>query len=318
MRMVVLDGYTLNPGDNPWDPVRALGDLEVHDRTAEDAIVARCSGATVVLTNKTPLTAATLAQLPDLRLISVLATGYNIVDVRAAREAGITVCNVPVYGTDSVAQYVFAAIFRVLYDVAGHDRAVREGQWARSGDFSFTLMPLHELAGKTLGIVGFGRIGRRTAEIGHAFGMRVIAHSRTSHAGPDWSGFRWVDREELFAESDVVSLHCPQTESNHRFVNDSLLQRMKPSAILVNAARGTLIDEPALAAALHGGKLRAAVLDVVSAEPIRPDNPLLGAPRCHLTPHLAWATVEARQRMMQTTAENISAWQSGSPVHVVS
>lgn len=317
MKTVVLDGYTLNPGDNPWDEVAALGELVVYDRTAPGEVVPRASGATVVLTNKTPITAEMLARLPDLKMISVLATGYNIVDVAAAAEKGMVVCNVPVYGTDSVAQYVFAAILHVMHDLGRHDAAIRDGHWQRSGDFSFTCHPLHELAGRTLGIVGFGRIGRRTAEIGVAFGMRVIATSRSQSNAPPWSGFRWCSLAELFADSDIVSLHCPQTASNQGFVNRELLGVMKPNAILVNSARGALVDEAALAEALNEGRIAAAVLDVLSAEPVREDNPLLHARNCLLTPHLAWATVEARQRMMKTTAANIRGFQSGRPVNVV-
>jgi len=317
MKIVALDGYTLNPGDNPWDSVSRLGQLTVHDRTAPGEVVERSRGADVLLTNKTPITRETIAALPDLKFISVLATGFNIVDIAAAKERGIPVSNVPVYGTDAVAQYVFAVLLEMIHQPAKHDAAVRDGEWARRQDFSFWLGPISELSGKTLGVVGFGRIGRRTAEIAHAFGMKVLAHDVSQTNAPNWEPFRWADLDELFQSSDVVTLHCPQTDSNKGFVNAELLAKMKPTARLINAARGTLVNESDLAAALNAGKLAGACLDVVSIEPIRPDNPVLQAKNCLLTPHLAWAAVEARRRLMQTTADNIAAFQSGKPIHVV-
>jgi glycerate dehydrogenase len=317
MKIVALDGYTLNPGDNPWDAVNQLGELTVYDRTPPTDVIERARGANVLLTNKTPITRETIAALPDLKFISVLATGYNIVDTIAARERGISVSNVPVYGTDAVAQYVFAVLLGMIHQPALHDEAVRAGEWARREDFSFWLGPISELSGKTLGVVGFGRIGRRTAELAHAFGMHVLAHDVSQTNPPSWSHFRWAGLDELVQHSDVVTLHCPQTESNKGFVNAELLAKMKPTARLINAARGTLVNESDLAAALNAGKLAGACLDVVSIEPIRPDNPLLQAKNCLLTPHMAWAAVEARRRLMQTTADNIAAFQRGQPIHVV-
>lgn len=317
MKIVALDGYTLNPGDNPWDAVRQLGELTVYDRTSPADVVERARGANVLLTNKTPITRETIAVLPELKFISVLATGFNIVDTVAARERGISVSNVPVYGTDAVAQYVFAVLLGMIHQPALHDAAVRDGEWARRQDFSFWLGPISELSGKTLGVVGFGRIGRRTAELAHAFGMHVLAHDVSQTNPPGWSHFRWAGLDELFQQSDVVTLHCPQTDSNKGFVNAAILSKMKPTARLINAARGTLVNESDLAAALNDGKLAGACLDVVSIEPIRPDNPLLQAKNCLLTPHMAWAAVEARRRLMQTTADNIAAFQSGQPIHVV-
>lgn len=317
MKIVALDGYTLNPGDNPWDAVSRLGELTVYDRTAPADVVERARGANVLLTNKTPITRETIASLPDLKFISVLATGFNIVDTVAARERGISVSNVPVYGTDAVAQYVFAVLLGMIHQPALHDAAVRAGEWARREDFSFWLGPIGELSGKTLGVIGFGRIGRRTAELAHAFGMQVLAHDVSQSNPPNWSHFRWVGLDELFQQSDVVTLHCPQTESNKGFVNAAILSKMKPTARLINAARGTLVNESDLAAALNSGKIAGACLDVVSIEPIRPDNPLLQAKNCLLTPHMAWAAVEARRRLMQTTADNIAAFQRGQPIHVV-
>ncbi len=316
MNIVVLDGYTLNPGDNPWDDVAALGDLAVHDRTPDHLIVERARAAQIVLVNKTLLSAATLAALPDLRLVCVLATGYNVVDVRAARRRGVPVANVPAYATDSVAQFVFALLLELCHRVARHDTAVRQGAWAASGDFSFWNCPLVELAGQTLGIVGFGHIGRRVGAIAHALGMRVLATDVAQGAAPDYP-VAWKSVPELFAESDVVSLHCPQTAANTGLVDAALLRRMKPTAFFINTARGRLVVEADLAAALADGALAGAACDVVSAEPIREDNPLLQAPNLVLTPHMAWATVAARRRLMQATAENIRAFLAGRPVNIV-
>jgi glycerate dehydrogenase len=316
MKIVVLDGYTLNPGDNPWDPVAKLGELVVHDRTAPADVVARATGATVILTNKTPVTAATIAQLPDLKFIGVLATGYNVVDVAAARARGIPVSNVPVYGTDAVAQFVMALLLNRCHGVAHHHAAVTSGEWARRGDFCFWDQPLVELAGQTMGIVGFGRIGRRVGELAHALGMKVLAYDQFRGTSPAYP-FAWAEMDELFARSDVVSLHCPQTAENAGMINATLLARMKPTAYLVNTARGGLVNEKDLADALNAGRIAGAACDVVSVEPIRPDNPLLTAKNITLTPHIAWAALAARQRLMQTTADNIAAFQQGAPINVV-
>jgi glycerate dehydrogenase len=317
MQIVVLDGYVLSPGDNPWDPVSELGELTVYDRTSPEQTVERAAGAEVVLTNKTPLDADTLAKLPDLRLISVLATGYNVVDVEAAARQGVLVANVPEYGTDAVAQYVFAALLTLCHRVELHSQAVHDGEWTNGLDFCFWKTPLVELVGKTIGIVGFGRIGRRTAELARAFGMKVLACDVQRVNPPDDPGFAWADLDELFAASDVVSLHCPQTAENAGMVNADLLGRMKPTAFFINAARGGLVVEADLAASLADGGLAGAALDVVSTEPIAADNPLLAAPDCLITPHVAWATLGARQRLMRTTAENIAAFQAGRPIHIV-
>lgn len=317
MRIVVLDGFTLNPGDNPWDEVARLGDLTVHDRTPADLIVERSAGAEILLTNKTPLSAATLEQLPDCRFISVLATGYNIVDVDAAARRGIPVSNVPIYGTDSVAQHVFALILNLLHRPQLHDQLIRDGEWVRRQDFCFWESPLVELRGKKMGIVGFGRIGRRVGEIANVLGMEVLAFDVFQGNPPPYEPFAWVDLEQLFAEADVVSLHCPQTEENTGMVNKGLLGHMKTTAFLINTARGGLVNEAELADALNSGKISGASLDVVSVEPIKPENPLLKARNCVLTPHIAWATREARIRLMRTTAENIAAFQTGQPINVV-
>jgi glycerate dehydrogenase len=318
MKIVVLDGYTLNPqGDNPWDEIEKLGELIVHDRSGPDQIVERARPAEIVLTNKAPLSGETLEQLPRLRFISVLATGHNIVDAMAARQRNIPVSNIPVYGTDSVAQYTFALLLELCHRVERHDRAVRQGGWARAGEFSFWETPLVELAGKTMGIVGFGRIGQRVGELAHAFGMRVMAYAPRPKPQPGYAPFAFRELREVFAGADVVSLHCPQTPENTGFVNRELLELMKPTAFFINTARGGLVNEKDLAEALERGRPGAAAVDVVSAEPIRPDNPLLKTPNLIITPHLAWATVEARRRLMKMTAQNIRAFLEGEPINVV-
>ena len=318
MKLIVLDGKTLNPGDNPWAPLERLGSLQVYDRTADDQIVARCADATIVLTNKVPFTEATLDQLPNLKFIAVTATGFNIVDTVAAAQRGIVVSNVPEYSTQSVAQHVFAMLLSFLHRPAEHHQAIADGQWQAVGDFSFTLLPIQELVGKTFGIVGTGRIGRATAAVATAFGMRVVASSR-QHASPSPNDdFVRLPIEQLFSEADVVSLHCPQTDQNQQFVDAELLSRMKSTAILINTARGGLVDEQALANALNADVIAGALLDVCSTEPIGVTNPLLKAKNCLITPHIAWATLAARQRLMQTTADNIAAFLQGQPQNVVS
>ncbi len=317
MRIVVLDGYTLNPGDNPWDDVAALGELTVYERTPAEQIIERAKEAEVILTNKTPLSAQTLEQLPKLRFVSVLATGYNIVDVAAARARNIPVSNVPVYGTNAVAQFVFALTLELCHHVAEHSAGVKAGEWSRSPDFCYWNTPLIELAGKRMGIVGFGRIGRRVGELAHAFGMEVLASDVQPSNDPPYAPFTWCSIDDLFARADFVTLHCPQTADNARFVNAALLQRMQRHAFFINTARGGLVDEADLADALHRGLIAGAAVDVVSSEPIAADNPLLTAPHCLITPHIAWAALAARQRLMRTTAENIAAFLAGAPVNVV-
>ena len=318
MKLIVLDGKTLNPGDNPWDPLERLVIIEVFDRTPDDQIVARCADASIVLTNKVPFTKATLDQLPNLKFIAVTATGFNIVDTAAAADRGIVVSNVPEYSTQSVAQHVFAMLLSFLHRPSEHHQAIVDGQWQAIGDFSFTLLPIQELVGKTFGIIGTGRIGRATAAVATAFGMRVVASSRQHAAPSSDDNFARLPIEQLFAEADVVSLHCPLTDHNQQFVDAELLSRMKPSSILVNTARGGLVDEQALANALNTDVIAGALLDVCSTEPIGADNPLLSAKNCVLTPHIAWATLAARQRLMQTTAKNIAAFLQGQPQNVVS
>lgn len=328
MKLVVLDGHTVNPGDNPWEPVAALGDLTVYDRTAEAEVLERAGDAEVVITNKTRLPATVIDALPALRLICVLATGYDVVDVAAACRRGVVVCNVPEYGTDSVAQHVFALLLELVHRMADHDAAVRAGAWSRAPDFCFWLQPPVELAGLAIGIVGYGRIGRRVADIARAFGMHVLAAGRAPLPGAAERAsqayvedaadqIEWVSRVDLFARADVVSLHCPLTAQTERMVDAAMLARMKPTAFLINTARGRLLDEAALAGALRAGKLAGAGLDVSEREPMAADSPLLGAPRCVITPHMAWASLAARKRLMRATAANIAAFAAGRPIHVV-
>lgn len=312
MRITILDGHTTNPGDLSWEPLERLGDCVVHDRTAPADIVARAAAADVLLTNKTALTRETIAALPNLRCIGVLATGYNVVDVAAARERGIPVCNVPEYGTPNVAQATFALLLELTNRVGHHADLVRAGRWTTCPDFCFWEGELVELAGLTLGIVGYGRIGRSVATIGRAFGMRILAWRRNHGGGPEC-----VDLDTLLRESDVVSLHCPLTPQTERLVNAATLATMKPTAFLVNTARGGLVDEAALAAALDAGRLAGAGLDVLSVEPPPASNPLLTARNCIITPHVAWATRQARQRLIAVTAENLRAFAAGTPRHVV-
>jgi glycerate dehydrogenase len=317
MRIVILDGYTLSQGRNVWESIASQGDLAVHDRTSPAEVVDRARNAEVVLTNKAPLGQETLGRLPALRYVAVIATGYNCVDVDAARRRGIPVSNVPEYGTDSVAQLTFALLLELCHHVGDHDRAVREGAWSMSPDWCFWRHPLVELSGLRMGIVGFGRIGRRVGEIAHVFGMEVLAASRSRQAAPSYDGFSWRSIPEIFEESDVVSLHCPETPETRGFVTSSLLGRMKKTAWLLNTSRGSLIDERSLATALDERILAGAALDVVAQEPIRPDNPLLNARNCILTPHLAWATEAARRRLIDETARNLTAFREGRPRNVV-
>jgi len=318
MRIVVLDGYTLNPGDNSWSPVESLGDVAIYDRTPSELVVERATGAGVVIANKVVLSQPVINALPDLKMIAVTATGFNVVDIQAARARDIPVCNVPVYGTDTVAQHVMAVLLTLCHQPVAHDQAIRDGEWFRqNGDFCFWKKPLIELAGKTMGIVGFGRIGRRVGQLANAFGMPVIAHDLFHGDPPGFEPFQWQTLEEVFANADVVSLHCPQTEDNAGFVNRSLLEKMQPSAILINAARGGIYNEQDLTDALNQGVIAGACLDVFASEPIAEDSPLLAAKNCLLTPHIAWATLEARARIMGTTADNIAAFQRGNPENVV-
>jgi glycerate dehydrogenase len=317
MRIVVLDGYTLNPGDNPWEGLARLGELVVYDRTPPDQVVARAADADIVLTNKTVLTADAIGALSRLRFIAVLATGYNVVDVDAAARRGIPVSNVPQYGTAGVAQHTIALLLELANRVGDHHHAVAAGDWVRAPDFSFWVSAPIELNGLTIGIVGYGRIGRRVAEVTRALGMRVIASGSARGIGGAAGEVTARSIPELFTEADVISLHCPLTADNAGFVNRNLLARVKPTAWLINTARGGLIDDQALADALNAGRLAGAALDVLSTEPPRADNPLLSARNCIITPHIAWASLAARRALMDATVRNVAAFLDGQPINVV-
>lgn len=316
MKIVVLDGFTLNPGDLSWDGLRALGACEIYDRTPAAQVAARAKDAEIVLTNKTVLDRPTLDQLPKLKYIGVLATGYNVVDVAAAKERGIPVTNIPIYGTASVAQMVFAHLLNLTQHTAHHAQTVRDGRWTKSADFCYWDFPLIELHGLTIGIVGYGRIGQETARIARAFGMQVLAHDTFVKAA-DHPNAEFVSLEDLFRRSDVVSLHCPLTADNKGLVNAQRLGLMKKTAFLINTSRGPLVDEPALAEALNSGKIAGAGLDVLAVEPPRAENPLLTAKNCFVTPHIAWATGAARARLMDTAVDNVRAFLAGKRQNVV-
>lgn len=317
MKIVVLDGHALNPGDLNWNSLKQLGSLEVYDRTSESDVVSRAADAEAVLTNKTPLSATTLAQLPKLRYIGVLATGYNIVDTAAARQKAIVVTNIPTYGTASVAQFAIALLLELCHHVGLHAEAVRNGEWSRSPDWSFWKTPLVELSGRTMGVVGFGRIGRQTGAIASALGMRVVANDAVQTNAPDYPGFEWMDLDRIVSESDVLSLHCPLFADNKGMINKERLGRMKPTAFLLNTSRGPLIVDQDLADALNASKIAGAGLDVLSVEPPVESNPLLSAKNCIVTPHIAWATREARSRLLDVAVENLRLFADGRVVNAV-
>lgn len=313
MKICVLDGYSLNPGDLDWSPVERLGDVTVYDRTPADKIVERAAGADIVLTNKVPFSADTLRQLPRLKFICVLATGYNIIDTEAASRQGVAVANIPAYSTMSVAQMAFAHILNITNHVASYAREVSSGKWSECPDFCFWDSPLTELAGKTMGIVGLGHTGMATARIALAMGMKVTAvTSKSASLLPD--GITPCPLDEVLTSADILSLHCPLTPSTRHLVNADAISKMKPSAIIINTGRGPLVDEQAVADALNTGRLAAFGADVLSEEPPRADNPLLSARNCYLTPHIAWATVEARRRLMEIATENVRQFIAGEEI----
>ena len=313
MKICILDGYSLNPGDLDWSPVERLGDVTLFYRTPADKIVKRAADADIVLTNKVPFSADTLRQLPRLRFICVLATGYNIIDTEAAARQGVVVANIPAYSTMSVAQMAFAHILNITNHVASYAREVADGKWTNCPDFCFWDSALTELAGKTMGIVGLGNTGMATARIAVAMGMKVVAMtSKSADTLPE--GITPAPLDDVLASADVVSLHCPLTPSTRHLINAASIAKMKPSAILINTGRGPLVDEQAVADALNGGRLAAFGADVLSQEPPRGDNPLLSARNCFLTPHIAWATLEARTRLMSTATENVRQFIAGEPV----
>lgn len=314
MKITILDGYALNPGDLSWEQIESLGQLSCYDRTASEAeAIARIGDSQIVITNKTPITDSLLAVCPSIRLICVLATGYNIVDCDAAASRGIPVCNVPAYGTHAVAQFTFGLLLELCHQIGRHDQSVHRGQWSSCPDFCYWKTPQMELYEKTMGIIGYGRIGQAVGKIAQAMGMRVLAYSRTPVSGLA----EYVSLEELLRQSDIVSLHCPLFPETQKLINPATLSLMKDGAILLNTARGQLLDEQAVADALKTGKLRGAAVDVVSQEPIPEDCPLLSAPNCIITPHIAWAPLESRHRIMDITAENIRQFLAGTPKNVV-
>lgn len=315
MKLVILDGYTTNPGDVDWKRLEALGELTVYDKTAENEIADRAKDAEIVLTNKTPLSGDTLKQLTSCRYIGTLSTGYNVIDLNAARARDIPVCNVPSYCTKAVAQMTFALLLELTNHVEAHNRSVHSGTWCESKNFCYWESPLIELEHKTLGIIGFGSIGEAVSRVALALGMKVLVYSRTKRELPE--GCAWSELEEVFRRSDVVSIHCPLTAQTEGLINRETLALMKPSALLINTSRGQVIREEDLARALNGGAIAGAALDVLAQEPPRRDNPLLTAKNCIITPHIAWAAKDSRLRLIDTVADNVEAFLQGSPQNVV-
>ena len=317
MKIVVLDGYTLNPGDLSWDALKALGDVEIYERSNPAEVLERATGADILLTNKTPLGKDILEQLPVVKFISLLATGYNVVDVQFAKQKGIVVSNVPGYGTASVVQMTFALLLEFCLHVQRHSDAVAAGRWSSSKDFCFWDYPLVELQDKTLGIIGFGDIGKKVADVASAFGMQIVANSRTQSDQGHRKNFKWVTLDELLRQADVVSIHSPLTPETTGLINKQTLQLMKPSAFLINTSRGPIIVDQDLADSLNNGTIAGAGIDVLSAEPPTADNPLLKAKNCIITPHISWATKEARARLLDIAVNNVKAFLEGKAVNVV-
>lgn len=313
MKIAVLEGFAVNPGDLSWDCLNALGEVTVYDHTAPEEAVSQIGNAEIVLINKTPVTEQLLDNCPGIKLICVQATGYNVVDCDAAKKRGIPVCNVPAYGTPAVSQFTFSLLLELCNRVGHHDRLIREGEWGRRGTFSFWDTPQMELSGKTLGIIGYGKIGKAVGMIAKAFGMKVLAYSRSGVPGQG----DYVTMDTLLAQSDIVSLHCPLTEESQGLINKDTIGKMKDGAILINTARGAMIVEADVAEALKCGKLSGFAADVVCQEPVAPENPLLTAPNCILSPHMAWAPLEARQRVIDCSFQNIEGFLKGKPVNVV-
>ncbi len=322
MKAVVLDGYTLNPGDLSWDGLKALCDLTVYDRTgydlgASEEVARRVVDADIVFTNKTPMPAKVIAAAPRLKYIGVLATGYNVVDVAAAKQRGIVVTNIPTYGTDAVSQMAIALLLEMCHHVGAHDAAVKNGEWVSNPDWCFWKYPLIELAGKTMGVIGLGRIGQGTAKIAQALGMKVLAYDSFRRTDLESPTLKYVELDELFAAADFITLHCPLFPSTEGIINKRNIAKMKTGVMIINNSRGQLVVEADLAAALNNGKVGGAALDVVSSEPIQADNPLLRAKNCIITPHMSWAPIESRQRLMDIAIDNLRQYIAGKPVNVV-
>lgn len=317
MKIVVLDGYTLNPGDISWEGLEALGEVTVYDRTKEEDVIARIGDADVVYTNKTPVTRETLEACDNVKFIGVLATGYNIVDIDAAKEKGIPVSNIPTYGTAAVSQFAIALLLELCHHIGAHSDAVKAGEWTNNPDWCFWKYPLVELAGKTMGIIGFGRIGQDTAKIAQALGMKILAYDAYQNPELESETCHYADLDTLLGQSDVISLHCPLFPSTEGIINKANIAKMKDGVMIINDSRGPLIVEKDLREALDSGKVAGAALDVVSAEPIQADNPLIGAKNVILTPHIAWAPKESRQRLMDIAVANLKAYVDGAPQNVV-
>ena len=317
MKIVVLDGATLNPGDLSWNDLAREGQLTVHDRTPPELVIERIGDAEIIFTNKTALTREIIAACPTVRFIGLLATGYNVVDIAAAREKGIDVCNIPTYGTQSVAQFAAALLLELCHRVGRHADDVRAGNWGKCVDFCYWLNPLTELDGKTLGLIGFGRIGQAFARIAQALGMKVAVFDKAVNTALESETLKYVTLDELYATADVISLHCPLFDDNKGMINAEAIARMKPGVMLINTSRGPLINQQDLADALAAGRVAGAAVDVLSCEPPKPDNPLLSAPNCLVTPHIAWATKEARERLMRIAVDNVIAFKKGTPQNVV-
>ena len=317
MNIVILDAYTSNPGDLSWENFEALGNLTVYDYTPNDKIVERCKDADAVIDNKVVITKEIIDQLPKLKYIGMLSTGYNVIDTAAAKEHGIVVSNVPTYSTSAVAQLTFALILETYNQVGVHSNAVHSGEWSSCRDFCFWKTPLIELAGKTIGIIGFGKIGNDVAKIADAFGMNILCYVPREKPMPEYRNFRFVSLDELAAESDIISLHCPLTPETTGLINEKFISKMKKSAIVINTSRGPAVDEQALADAINSGKIYGAGVDVLSTEPPKNDNPLLSCERCFITPHVAWAGYETRVRLLDVVYNNLKAFSDGSPVNVV-
>ena len=319
MKIVVLDGYTLNPGDLNWDGIKKLGDLTVLDRIdhSPSAVIEAIGDAEIVYTNKTPLPKEVLNNVPSVKYIGVLATGYNVVDVDCAKECGIKVTNIPTYGTAAVAQFTLALLLEMCHRIGSHDAAVKNGEWASCPDFCFWKHPLIELSGKTMGFIGFGRIGQATAKLAQAFGLNLLVFNRSQNPDMASDTCQYASLDDVLAKSDIISLHCPLTEDTQGIINQSTIGKMKDGVMIINTARGPLIVEQDLKDALETGKVAAAAIDVASVEPILADNPLLTAKNCIMTPHIAWASKESRQRLMNSTVENLEAFLGGNPINVV-
>lgn len=322
MQIVVLDGYTLNPGDLTWDGLKSIGDVTIYDRTANNSndinlIIERAKNAEIVFTNKTPLSREALDKMPNLKYIGVLATGYNVVDVEAAKEKGIKVSNIPTYGTDAVSQMAIALLLELCHHAGAHSDSVKKGEWANNADWCYWNYPLIELSGKTMGIVGYGKIGQATGKIAQALGMNVIAFDSYVNKDLESETMKYVDIDTLLTNSDVITLHCPLFDSTKGIINKDTIAKMKDGVMIINNSRGPLIVEEDLAEALNNGKVAGAALDVVSSEPIKADNPLLEAKNCIITPHISWAPVESRQRLMDIAVNNLQKFLEGSPVNIV-